>query len=371
MRAGVLTSILPVVWVVAACASQLQSAHSADSAPAALPQVAPQTVQEDWYPRKNVTFSNGATGIPALTYATPKGFRPLTLDLYVPPKEVQRPEQGFPLVAFIHGGAWLAGHPHRSGAFVDFPEVLALLSARGYVVASIEYRLSGEAPFPAQIQDVKAAIRWLRFRAPEFAIDPARAMTWGVSAGGHLAGLAAVSCDAPALEPVQEEGTAVPDEQPDVKAPTSVSHCVQGGVAWYGVFNIATIAAQARQEQALSRDAPDAPEWLLTGCFATQCKEGQLEAASPVSYVDPKDPPLLLLVGNADKTVPYLQTVEMAEKLKAAGVPHEVTVLPGLDHGFIGKSPEETREANLHALAATFEFFDKVLGVKASGVAKK
>jgi acetyl esterase/lipase len=155
--------------------------------------------QEDSYPVQDVTFPNGVEASLGLVYREPPGFRALTLDLYLPPKTVRRPAQGFPLVIFIHGGAFLVGDSRHNPPFADFPGVLASLSARGYVVASVEYRLSGEAVFPAAIRDVKAAIRWLRAHASEYDIDPARAMSWGASAGGNLAGLAAVSCHVPLL----------------------------------------------------------------------------------------------------------------------------------------------------------------------------
>ncbi|HEX6012562.1 MAG TPA: alpha/beta hydrolase, partial [Geminicoccaceae bacterium] len=88
--------------------------------------------------------------MPRLTFWEPASYRPLSLDLYLPPEAAERPTTGFPVVVFVHGGGWLGGDPRRSGPFVDFPGVLASIAARGYVVASIEYRLSGEATFPAQ-----------------------------------------------------------------------------------------------------------------------------------------------------------------------------------------------------------------------------
>lgn len=109
----------------------------------------------------------------------------------------------------------------------------------------------------------------------------------------------------------------------------------------------------------MSRDVPDAPEWRMLGCFSTECKDGQIAAASPVTYVNAKDPPMLLIVGNKDKTVPYHQTLEMEQKLRAAGVPTELIVIPNVDHVFIGNTLEQPRDANLKALAATFEFIDK------------
>jgi len=154
-----------------------------------------------------------------------------------------------------------------------------------------------------------------------------------------------------------------PDTRPDPIASSKVSDCVQGAVSWYGVFDVATIAEQARQARALSRDSADAPEWRLLGCFADRCKGGQIAAASPVTYVDAADPPMLLIVGTEDTTVPYHQTLEMAETLKVSGVQHELVVLPGVNHSLIGNTPEQTRNANLKALDATFRFIDRTMNV--------
>jgi acetyl esterase/lipase len=326
------------------------------------PEIAADKAGADHYPAAQVKFQNGVTGIPGLTYWEPVGYRRLTLDLYLPPSSVPRPSEGFPLVIYIHGGGWRGGNSHRSVPFVDFPGVLASLSARGYVVASIEYRLSSEARFPAQAQDMKAAIRWLRMNASKYAIDPTRAVTWGVSAGGYLAGLSAVSCHAQALALTQAKSIA-PDTKPDPIVSSDVSDCVQAGVSWYGVFDMATIAEQARQDKAMSRDVPDTPEWQLLGCFGIQkCSARQIAEASPVTYVDRNSSPMLLIVGTEDTLVPYHQTMEMAEKLKSADVKHELIVLPGVNHSFIGKTPEQTRDANLKALEATFRFIDETIG---------
>ena len=124
-------------------------------------------VLEDRYPERRTAFAGGVVGFADLTYSALPGFRPLRLDLYQPPGA----PGSHPLVVFLHGGGWMSGHTRHSGAFEDWPGVLASLAAKGYVVASVEYRLSGEAPFPAAIQDIKAAIRWLRARAPQYGID--------------------------------------------------------------------------------------------------------------------------------------------------------------------------------------------------------
>ena len=330
--------------------------------PAPLPEIAADAARNDQYPAKNAAFANGVTSIADLQYWSPVGYRPLTLDLYLPPVSIRPPATGFPLVIQIHGGAFMGGDKRLILPFVDWPSVLASLAARGFVVASINYRLSGEARFPAQAQDVKAAVRWLRLNAVKYTIDPGRAVTWGQSAGGHLASLTAVSCGAAALSP---SGFPPAPGSSDVTVAT-VSDCVQGAVAWFGLFDLATLQEQAREVKALSRDDAGAPEWRLLGCFAAACSPSQVAAASPVSYVDRSDPPMLLIVGSDDTLIPTKQTIDMAERLTAAGVKHDLIVLPGVGHSFIGGTVEATRDANLKALAATYDFIDRTIGNRAS-----
>ena len=108
------------------------------------------------------------------------------------------------------------------------------------------------------------------------------------------------------------------------------------------------------------------PARLSGGCWAASraaCPPTQIAAASPVSYVDRSDPPMLLIVGGEDTLVPTKQTLEMARDMTAAGVKHDVIVLPGINHSFIGRTAEATRDANLKALAATFEFIDRTLAI--------
>lgn len=345
-------------------------AVAASAAGAQLPQPAPavasQLVQQDHYPIHNPRFANGVRGVPGVVYWTQAGDPALTLDLYLPPPTAHKPATGFPLVLYLHGGGasiagdWSGGDPRHLGAFVDFPGVLAALAARGYVVASVNYRLSSEAIFPAQIQDVKTAIRFLRTHATEYGIDPARAIVWGESAGAHLAAMAAVSCGAASLEPqAATQVQSAAGAQTGTGAAAGVSDCVQGAVTWFGVFDMETIQVQAQRDGAMSRDVPTAPEWKLLGCFAGACSAGQATAASPVAYVDAHTPPMLLITGDADKTVPHQQTLEMAETLKQAGVAHDVMLIPKVGYAFIGATPQQTRDANLAALQATFQFIDQ------------
>jgi acetyl esterase/lipase len=337
-------------------------------------------VLEDRYPERHTAFAGGVVGIADLTYSVLPGFRPLRLDLYEPPGA----PGSHPLVVFIHGGGWMSGHTRHSGAFEDWPGVLASLAAKGYVVASVEYRLSGEAPFPAAIQDTKAAIRWLRAHAAQYGIDRQRAIVWGGSAGGQLAALTATSCGAAALRPVTErparESPVRETERPARESPAgaappsapgghavprpedSESDCVQGLITWYGIFDFATIAAQSGPDgpQRLG-SAETAPSRYL-GCALSSCTPAILAAASAASYVNSTDPPALLIHGAADHTVPVQQSRDFYALLRSKGVPAELVEIPGVDHSFIGSTPEATRAASLLALQKSFEFIDRTVG---------
>jgi acetyl esterase/lipase len=295
--------------------------------------IAEQPALEDHYPDRTTAFPDGVTGHADVVYAVVPGYRPLTLDLYVPGRARAAPR---PLIIYIHGGGWVAGHTRQAGAIADFPRTLAALAAEGFVVASLEYRLSGEARFPAQLQDVRAAIRFLRTNAARYGIDPARVGIWGGSAGGHLAALAALSCGAPGI---------------DATPQPAGSECVQAAVTWYGVFDFAPILQRAG-------GAPNA----LIGCTGVaDCPAERVAAVSPLTYLDRNDPPFLLIHGRVDRTVPLAQSEEALARMHATGVPVEHIFIDGVDHSFIGTTPGATRAATLQALNATFDFLHRRL----------
>jgi len=321
-------------WMTAGGCLLALAAGPAAAAPVAAA-IATKTVRADVYPRQTVRFPGGVTGQPDIEYANLTGYRAQTLDLYRPaarggPK---------PLVIWIHGGGWNRGDARTSSAYADWPGVLAQLAARGFVVASVNYRLSGEARFPAQIQDVKAAIRFLRANAVRFGIDPARVYAWGGSAGGHLAALTATSCGVEAFAPAASTGRLTSAEA-RVAKPPGESDCVQGAVVWFGVFDLA---------DAGSVNVPG-----LLGCDPAACAD-KAAAASPLTYVDGKDPPMVLMHGLADEEVAPRQTQAMAAALKAAGVPVQTLFIPKVGHGWIGADPATTRSASLEALQRTFD----------------
>lgn len=304
-------------------------------------------VLDDRFPQVSVPFASDVESLPDLVYSVPPGFRPLRLDLYRP-RNAGSAAGGLPLVVYVHGGGWQAGHTRHSGAFGNWPRALATLASTGYVVASIEYRLSGEARFPAAIQDVKTSIRWLRSKSSQFGIDPTRVILWGGSAGGQLAALAATSCKVESLAPVfLRQGS------PDPQSPLAVqSDCVQGFVTWYGIFDFLNAPLSGPAEQSAS----SAPGRYL-GCAPVDCRE-TAALASPVTHVDKDDPPALLIHGDLDKVVPVAQSQSFHAALRSKGVPAKLLVLKGVDHSFIGADAETTRRASLQALTATFEFFD-------------
>lgn len=321
-----------------------------------------QAVGADSFSATKIDFADGVTGYPDIPYQTLPGYRPLKLDLFLPPKSLAA-KGPRPLIVYVHGGGWMGGGPRRSAAYADWPRVLAALAARGYVVASVSYRFSREAPFPAAIQDVKAGIRWLRARATTYNIDPTRAAIWGQSAGGHLAALAGTSCGVAALEPGARvvPGKANVETVPSTVAGSeNVSDCVQAVVGWFGIYDFASLPRRTSPPPGMP-PGPSAEDVFL-GCPAGDCTPEQRAFASPVTYVDKSDPPFLLMHGSDDHTVPEAQTEAFDAALRAAGVPVRKIVVPGVDHSWIGATPEATRGASRMALREAIDFIDAQIG---------
>lgn len=322
MRRRITLSLGLALWV-AAMPAQAQPPS---------PSTSPEPALGDPMPDRILKLANGVTVNTDIAYSTIPGYRPIILDLYRPAQQ----GKPLPLVIYIHGGGWANGHTRQSGAFSDFPAVLADLSARGYVVASLEYRLSKEAPFPAAIDDVRTAIRYLRANAARFGLDGCHVAIWGGSAGGQLAALAALQC-----------GSAPTGED---KSNPGQSDCVQAGVGWYGVYDFATMP------QAIA-----GAENAYLDCVKPNCPTDRIKAASPAAHVDAKDPPMLLIHGTEDKVVPADQSRQLAAALKTAGVPVTLEIIPGVGHSWIGADAAATRDASLRALDLTFRFFDTQL----------
>jgi acetyl esterase/lipase len=232
------------------------------------------------------------------------GERELKLDVYLPEGPSARPR---PLIVWIHGGAWRAGSKEQT-------PILPLLR-QGYAGASVGYRYTQEAPFPANVQDCKAAIRYLRANAAKYNIDPNRIAVWGSSAGGHLVAFLGTSGDV-----AEFEGT---------HGVTGVSSRVQAVVDWFGPTRVARMSHHPSR---MDHDSPESPENQLIGALIQQNPE-LAERANPARYASKDDPPFLIQHGDADPLVPMEQSEILADALKAAGAKVELQPMAGAGHG--------------------------------------
>ena len=236
---------------------------------------------------------------------------PLRLNVVRPRTDTLRP---LPAVIWIHGGGWREGRHTDGLAWWCCPA----LAATGFVAVSIEYRLSTEARFPAQVHDVKAAIRWVRANADRFGIDPDRIGLWGHSAGGHLAALAALTPDLPELE--GDLGPLGVSSRVHAVAPASApTDFTQLGVDW----------------------PPDALSAVSDLCGGVgPDRRGLLRLGSPVHHVTPDAPPFLVIHGDADEVVPVTQGDRLVRALEKAGVAVTYERIAGADHNLhVGARP--------------------------------
>ncbi len=236
-----------------------------------------------------------------LVYGEASGQK-LLLNLYLP-KNVEHA----PLVVYIHGGSWRAGS-YRSCS-IDF------LAQEGFAVASIEYRFTSVAIFPAQIHDCKAAIRWLRAHANEYGYDATKIGVAGSSAGGHLAVLVGTTGNVGELEG-------------DVGGNTNQSSRVAAVVDYYGPTDF-VLRGKTHPARA---NAPDSGTYQLLGGAANEHLE-KARRASGVSYVTADDPPLLILHGDKDKTVYMDQSESLRDTYTKSKLPVEFIVVSGAAHG--------------------------------------
>lgn len=252
------------------------------------------------------------------------------LDLYLPQPA---PDHALPLIVWVHGGGWQAGS--KAGC-----PMLALVP-HGYVVASIEYRFSQKARFPAQIQDCQAAIRWLRANHEKYHIDADHVGVAGASAGGHLVALLGTSGGKHAFPPVGGN-----EDQSDR---------VQAVCDLFGPADFNTVIAQAeaaKPKNVFHFNHGDPYSELIGVPLNSDQAKG--DAVSPVHYVSKDAPPFLILHGTADPLVPFAQSTELADDLKKAGVDVILQPIPGAGHG----GPAFNLPA-VHQLIA--RFFDKSL----------
>jgi acetyl esterase/lipase len=261
----------------------------------------------------------------------PGGDEAQKLDLYLPEAA---PEKPLPLIVHIHGGGWQGGS--------KFPCPVAGMVLRGYAVASVEYRFSQKAKFPAQIQDCQAAIRWLRANAGKYHLDPETVGVIGGSAGGHLSALVGTA-----------GGT---DTFPKIGGNEDQSDRVQAVCDIYGPADFTTVVKQAAEDPNVKNifqfNSPKDPYSSLIGAPLETTEKSR--AVSPVTYLSSDDPPVLILHGTHDALVPYAQSVQFAAALTEKGVSAWLQTIPGAGHGGPGFGHPAVRQL-------TQSFFDKFL----------
>ena len=235
------------------------------------------------------------------------------LDLYLP-----QGDGPFPLVLLVHGGAFMFGDKADPMSKAGTDQLLQ----NGYAVAAVNYRLSGEAIAPAQIRDVKTAVRWLRAHASEYHLNPAKFGAWGGSAGANLAALLGTSREAAALEGAE---LGCPSE----------SSAVQAVVDWFGPVDFLKMDEQlAAFPDGQKHDLPDSAESILIGA-PIQSRPDLVRAVNPITYVSPSAAPFLIQHGTDDRVVPVQQSQMLYEALIPAIGADKVTLtlLQGAPHG--------------------------------------
>lgn len=279
--------------------------------------------------RTEGTSAPGST-LAGVTYCTVGGVA-LTMNVFLPQAETAP----HPVAVFVHGGGWEHGD---AGPSSHLSPVESGLVGRGFVVASVNYRLAPQYLWPAQIEDVKCAIRYLRANAGSYGIDTTRIGVWGSSAGGHL---------------VSMLGTAGPSAGYDVGQYLDQSSAVQAVVDEWGPADLT------------------APGWgpsasqVITQVFGVTPGQASsvLRAASPVTYVAANDPPFLIIQGAADSTVPASQSQEFAAALQSAGVPETLVMVQNAGHGLKPAGGVPTPSVS-QVNQMVVDFFTKQLGSK-------
>ncbi|MFC1558003.1 alpha/beta hydrolase fold domain-containing protein [candidate division KSB1 bacterium] len=244
---------------------------------------------------RNVKF------LPDIVYGK-GGDKDLKLDLFLPENIISQ-HIG---IIFIHGGGW------RNLSKEYLKEWGYYFADRGYTSVSIDYRLSGEAKFPAAIEDCKCAVRWMRANAGKYDINPDKVAVFGESAGGHLAALLGTSGGAKELE--GKGGHRGYSSRPNLVFPV------------YGVFDLVWRVSNIPSRGSILYE--------FIGCSYDECPEKYVRAA-PITYIDKSDPPFLLFHSTGDSAVSFQQSVQFEKLLKNAGVPVEFSKTFGSKHGYV------------------------------------
>lgn len=326
MHHAVRSALLLFLVLLSACAPKVEQPSSLfDGAPAAPPgfkyakeAIAAVAAGKIELIDANIPLPETVTETKDIEYGRVGG-KALLLDMYLP-KNLDKPA---PALMFIHGGGW------KKGSRADYRYYTIRMAEAGYAAFTISYRLSGEATFPAALEDCKCAVRWIRANAAKHNVDPGRIAVIGGSGGAHLAMLAGYT-DAPELEGKGgNEG---------------ISSRVHAVVNFYGPSDLTTERAREFGDVIAFLGKPYAEDSKL------------YELASPMFHVKPGLPPTLIIHGTIDELVPIDQSAQLAQRLRAAGVPCEFDPIPGWPH-----TMDLAKPINERFLYDMRKFFEKYL----------
>lgn len=332
-----LISVLVILVLLSAAGCGASVTTSSGISPTSAPTVAP-TEQTNAMPLRggaggSSTFASVAPTYEDIAYASVSDAQ--KLDLYLPTST----SGPFPLVIMVHGGGFMAGDKSDGGGLTGVDQLLAA----GYAVASVNYRLSGEALYPAQIFDTKAAVRFLRANVEEYNLNPEKFGAWGASAGGNLVSLLGTTCGVAELEG-EELGNA------------DQSSCVQAVVDWFGPIDFLKMEEQfVGTSCSANTNSASSPESKLVGAPIQTVPE-QVALTNPMNYITADDAPFFIENGTADCNIPPIQNKNLADALSAVIGAEKVTYI-SLDGAGHGGSQFGTAEN----LAKVIDFLDNYL----------
>lgn len=312
-------AILVLLLITSACGASTQAPlPTASPAPTSAPSGAvestatgaspsdPAPTEFFPFPTSDATIPTPSATLLDVTYCTMDSV-PLKMDLYFPPQN----GSPAPVLMYVHGGGWTSGDRKEVHGMKD----LGLFTEAGFIVAAVDYRLAPQYHFPAMIEDVKCAVRYLRAHAKEYNLDPDRIAAWGLSAGGHLVALLGLADESAGW---------------DVGEYLDQSSRVQAVVDMFGLVDLTVLDPDSELMQ------------MLFG--APNVDAADLKSASAVTYISANDPPFLIIHGERDWVVAPEQSVRFDAQLDAADVPSQLVLVKNAGHGFVamGKPLEPT-----------------------------
>jgi acetyl esterase/lipase len=293
-----------------------------------------------------------------VTYATVTGARPLKMDIYRVPNAGLKP-----VIVFVHGGSYVNGDPRddRNPVYGEDDGFMAYVASRGYVVAAVRYRFADEAKWPAQLQDVKTAIRWLRGNAEKYDIDPQRVAVWGESSGGHIAAMVGATCGIKEFDKQVINGIYGNPPRVMQDAFDNQSSCVQVAVPWHASTDMARLDSQNESFARLIHNTPVSSQSRVLGCsLGTTCDAATVQKANALYYVaqgGADKTAFLFQAGSVDEATPWQQSQIMYDALRAKGIPAQIQVIKGANHYFNGATKEQAKQI----LDTFFKFLDEHL----------